>query len=301
MQHLTTLPLATIEAFVPAMVHLHVSEVARSPRGFLTAFRAAGGHLERMSPAWQRKRLGFIARHMAQLRAHREPLFTPGGAPTRRHLALIAWAYSPVPDGLEARATAPRRLNGPRAVARAYVKECGWKKIDARAITGKKWRPSMGSPRRALSPDARRVFVEALASAPLEANVRRALALCYFFGLRVAEAVTSSAMRFTEAGLRVFGKGSKWRVVPYDVVPTTRAEARALALYVPVAAARVQRACRRLAAAHPELRGLTPHVLRHTFATAAVERCVEPRVLQAALGHDKFATTLVYLQSIGAA
>jgi hypothetical protein len=72
-----------------------VSEVARSRRGFLTAYRAAGGRAAALSLAWQRKRAAFIARHEAQRRRRREPLFDAQGRPTRRHLALIAWAYSP--------------------------------------------------------------------------------------------------------------------------------------------------------------------------------------------------------------
>jgi hypothetical protein len=34
---------------------------------------------------------------MAQLEDNREALFNKKGLPTRRHLALIMWAYSPVP------------------------------------------------------------------------------------------------------------------------------------------------------------------------------------------------------------
>lgn len=92
------LPLATIDHHVPAMQRLGVSEVARSPRGFLAAYRAAGGDATALSPAWRSRREGFIARHVAQVRERNEPLVDPRGNPTRRHLALIAWAYSPFPE-----------------------------------------------------------------------------------------------------------------------------------------------------------------------------------------------------------
>jgi len=89
------LPLATIERYLPLMESLDVSEVARSPRGFLTAYRKAKGDPKRLSPEWKSKREGFIARHMAQVKGRNEPLFESKDLPTRRHLALIAWAYSP--------------------------------------------------------------------------------------------------------------------------------------------------------------------------------------------------------------
>lgn len=89
------LTLKVVEKFVPMMVRKGVSEVARSPRGFLTAFREAGGDARRLSPRWMAKREGFVARHMAQARASGESLYDYRGFPSRRHLALIAWAYSP--------------------------------------------------------------------------------------------------------------------------------------------------------------------------------------------------------------
>jgi hypothetical protein len=75
-----------------------VSEVARSPRGFLTAYLASGGNLKKLGSYWIDRRENFIARHVAQLIKNKEPLYKSPGSdvPTRRHLALIAWAYSPV-------------------------------------------------------------------------------------------------------------------------------------------------------------------------------------------------------------
>jgi hypothetical protein len=70
-----------------------VSVVARSPRGFLTAYKKAGSY-SKLSPKWKRRRDGFIARHMAQVEKNREPL-RKNGKLTRRAGALIAWAYFP--------------------------------------------------------------------------------------------------------------------------------------------------------------------------------------------------------------
>ena len=91
------LPLRTVLAWEPLMEELGVSEVARSPRGFLREYeRRRSG----ISEHWRRRREGFVSRHMAQLVGNDEPLYDRLGRPTRRHLALVAWAYSPDPKGL---------------------------------------------------------------------------------------------------------------------------------------------------------------------------------------------------------
>lgn len=87
------LPLSLVEKCVPLAEQLGVSEVARSNRGFLTQYRQHGAR--GLSPEWLAKRDGFIARHMAQVTAQRESLYAADGTPSRRHLALIMWAYSP--------------------------------------------------------------------------------------------------------------------------------------------------------------------------------------------------------------
>ena len=91
---------STIRKWVPLMEALGVSEAARSSRGFLAAYLNTSGRADRLTHDWISKREGFIARHMAQMIANDEPLFDEQGVPTRRHLALIAWAYSPQPRKL---------------------------------------------------------------------------------------------------------------------------------------------------------------------------------------------------------
>ena len=99
------LPLDQIEPFVTLMERRGVSKVARSPRGFLTAYRGARGVPERLGydnysgQEWVRRRNNFVARHMGQIKSKKEPLWE-GQNPSRRHLALIAWAYTPDPDGV---------------------------------------------------------------------------------------------------------------------------------------------------------------------------------------------------------
>jgi hypothetical protein len=93
------LPLELIELYVPLARELGVSEVARSRRGFLRQYQNAGGDPDRLTDYWRNRRNGFVARHLVQQQARGEPLFVEG-VPTRRHLALIMWAYSPRPSQL---------------------------------------------------------------------------------------------------------------------------------------------------------------------------------------------------------
>ena len=102
------LSLRAVEAAVPAMEASGAAAVARGAKastvtreGFVEAYRAVGGKPARMqtriargTESWARRRTNFIKRHMAQVKANKESLFS-NGVPTARLLGLIAWAYVP--------------------------------------------------------------------------------------------------------------------------------------------------------------------------------------------------------------
>ena len=97
------LPLGFVLAALPAMRAQRVSKVARSRRGFIAAYRRAKGrpeNLEEMTDRdgvpWAVVRRNFLKRHIAQMDGDG----WRDGEPTRRHLALVAWAYSPTPERL---------------------------------------------------------------------------------------------------------------------------------------------------------------------------------------------------------
>lgn len=97
-----------VEATIQAAQDRGVSQVATSSKGFGRAYLdLTDAELHELGPSkypkqtWAQRRDGFIARHMAQARAQGEPLWTKRGTPTRRHLALAVWAYSPWPRDLE--------------------------------------------------------------------------------------------------------------------------------------------------------------------------------------------------------
>lgn len=88
--------LSAIDKLRPEMVKRGVSEVARSPRGFLRQYRKAGGRFSKLSPYWRNRRNNFVKRHLAQARNNGEKLWDPKKKKySRRGLALVAWAYDP--------------------------------------------------------------------------------------------------------------------------------------------------------------------------------------------------------------
>ena len=151
----------------------------------------------------------------------------------------------------------------------------------------------------------------AAASAPwIGARDLAILLLLYGAGLRVAEALSLTARALPiGATLRVTGKRSKTRIVP--VVPAVR---EAIEEYVrqrpyplagdaplfvgarggPLNPDLVRRA---VAAARKRLglpETLTPHALRHSFATHLLARGADLRALQELLGHASLSSTQIY-------
>lgn len=64
----------------------------------------------------------------------------------------------------------------------------------------------------------------------------------------------------------------------------------------PISAQTIAKSTREIAAKHPELKGLTPHILRHTFATR-VHRGTSLRNVQELLGHESISSTTRYVQT----
>jgi len=90
-----------VVALLPDMQSKKVSLVARgktSRIGFTEIF-LKGQSLDtkiRKNQTWAQRRNNFIKRHLAR----KNPLWRKG-KPTRQHLALIAWGYSPTPKKLK--------------------------------------------------------------------------------------------------------------------------------------------------------------------------------------------------------
>lgn len=90
---------STVRRFLPLAAAEGVSSRARSASGFTTAYLRAGS-LTKIAPQWKARRRAFLARHVTQAVANRENMFRTDGRPSRRHLALIMWGWSPFPGSL---------------------------------------------------------------------------------------------------------------------------------------------------------------------------------------------------------
>ena len=143
---------------------------------------------------------------------------------------------------------------------------------------------------------------------------RAILEVLYSCGLRVSELVNLkiSDLFLDEQFIRVFGKGSKQRLVPIG-----EPAIRAIALYREVRdAGPVQKAAedilflnrnggkltremvfhivRDATAAAGVRKNVSPHTFRHSFATHLVENGADLRVVQQMLGHESILTTEIY-------
>ncbi|MGD9833790.1 MAG: site-specific tyrosine recombinase XerD [Piscinibacter sp.] len=161
--------------------------------------------------------------------------------------------------------------------------------------------------------------VEALLAAPdvatpLGLRDRTMLELMYASGLRVSELVTLKTVHLslTDGALRVTGKGSKERLLPFGEearawLDRYLAEARGEilqgqasdALFVTARGGPMTRQMFwKLIKAHA-LRGgvnvpLSPHTLRHAFATHLLNHGADLRAVQMLLGHADISTTTIY-------
>jgi integrase/recombinase XerD len=161
--------------------------------------------------------------------------------------------------------------------------------------------------------------VEALLAAPAVATPlglrdRAMLELLYASGLRVSELVTIKTVQvgLAEGALRVTGKGGKERLVPFGEEAhgwLTRyvAEARGAildgqasdALFVTArGGAMTRQMFWKLVKRHALTAGidapLSPHTLRHAFATHLLNHGADLRAVQMLLGHADISTTTIY-------
>ena len=165
--------------------------------------------------------------------------------------------------------------------------------------------------------------VEALLAAPdtdtdLGVRDRTMLELMYASGLRVSELVTLKVFNvsLSENVLRVFGKGNKERLVPFgevasewlqqylagarpgllsgkqsdDLFVTVRGDKAGSAMSRVMFWVIVKKQAQRAGIHSP----LSPHTLRHAFATHLLNHGADLRAVQMLLGHADISTTTIY-------
>jgi site-specific recombinase XerD len=166
-----------------------------------------------------------------------------------------------------------------------------------------------------LSSDQVRGLLEKIpAHTPLELRDRAMFELTYSCGLRCEEVVTLDldSIDFESERVKVLGKGSKERLLPVGE-PAQRAIRRYLergrsvladdrserALFLSKSGRRLSNSdvTRRLNLWVREAAlagGISPHSLRHSFATHLLEGGADLRTIQELLGHSSISTTQVY-------
>ena len=144
---------------------------------------------------------------------------------------------------------------------------------------------------------------------------RALLELLYGTGARISEAVGLDVDDLGNAALRLEGKGGKHRVVPVGsyaaaaldaylvrarpaLAASSRRTSASPAVFLNARGGRLTRqgawGVLQAAAERAGLAGVSPHTLRHSFATHLLDGGADVRVVQELLGHASVTTTQVY-------
>jgi integrase/recombinase XerC len=278
-----------------------LSDVGEARRYSPRTVRAYRSDLERFAAFWERD---FGAGSAAKT-----PLSRVDTLAVRSYLAALHR------DRLAARSLA-RHLSTLRSFFRWAGREGHLDRNPARALPSPRLPKTL--PRAMSLPDTERLL-EADEDAPFPERDRALFELLYATGMRVSEAagLDLEDVDFSSRLLRVFGKGSKERIAPFG-----EAAEEALAAYLPARAGRrrtgspadpgdgdplfvnarggrlTTRSMARLLKRRLRAAGLpadiSPHALRHTFATHLLEAGADLRAIQELLGHASLSTTQKY-------
>jgi len=138
-------------------------------------------------------------------------------------------------------------------------------------------------------------------------TIAMVLRTIYATGLRLGEALALTAAHIDsrQMVLRVVGKGDKERVLPLSALLLNELrvywrKVRPTQWLFPgkrkdrvLHSSAVQRCCQRVCR-EQGLARLTPHTLRHCYATHLLEAGTDTRTIQALLGHHRVGTTAIY-------
>jgi integrase/recombinase XerD len=149
---------------------------------------------------------------------------------------------------------------------------------------------------------------------PAGVRDRAMLEVLYATGLRVSEltGLRVDGVNLQSGFLRCFGKGSKERIVPLGqsachavehYLQRARGGHGSEVLFLNARGAPLTRfefweIVKRYAAKAAIRKNISPHVLRHSFATHLLDRGADLRAVQMMLGHENISTTQIYTHVI---
>jgi len=162
--------------------------------------------------------------------------------------------------------------------------------------------------------EVEKLLIAPVDNTPEAVRDRIMLEICYATGLRVSELVNLALHNVDlEMGcVTVIGKGSKERVVPMgvpaaralqnyleDVRPRLLGPRRSQAVFItrrgkPMTRQSFWKIMKKLALRGGIDKHISPHTLRHSFATHLVQNDADLRSVQIMLGHSDIATTEIY-------
>jgi integrase/recombinase XerC len=224
----------------------------------------------------------------------------------------------------QSRATAARKLAGVRTFLR-YLRREGAIEDDPSALVATPKR-EIRMPAHLSESEMGALLAAPAGDTPLSRRDRTILELFYASGLRLSElaGLDVDDVNLSAKMVRVLGKGGKERIVPFNA-----SSAKAIREYLkdreaitagrdgqnPPSASRrsrpssplfvnyrggrltvrsIDRLVRRYVAATSARLGISPHALRHSFATHLLQRGADLRVIQELLGHARLSTTQRY-------
>ena len=283
----------------PRLVELFLDMLAAERGGAKNTLAAYARDLEDLSSFLAAKRRTVATATTADLRGYLGDLAERGFKPASvaRRLSAIRQLYRFLYAETHRRDDPAAILEGPKR-GRSLPKVLGVGEVD-RLIAGARTAAAEGEPRERLR--GQRLYC--------------LLELLYATGLRISELVSlpASAARRNERMLIVRGKGGKERVVPLNEAARTamRDYAAMLAELHEQAPSKwlfpsfgetghltrqhVARELKTLAAsAGLRAAQVSPHVLRHAFASHLLHNGADLRVVQTLLGHADISTTQIY-------